>query len=147
MSGCVPITFDAAVIATSRVRSLSCSLTASTDSSPVSGSKSTQRMVVPVRSAARSHGPTFELCSSVVRTTSSPGSQDFEIARDMSKAKAVALRPKITVSLSTFRKSASADRDCCTISAAFRSAWVTVPRFARGFSNAARMALPTAFGY
>ena len=56
MSGIVPIKFDAAVTATSRVRPESCASMFSTGNSLVCGSKSTHRTVAPVFAAAITHG-------------------------------------------------------------------------------------------
>ena len=58
-SGRLPIRFEAPVTATSRVRSVSTAAMAAGVSSPVSGSKSTQRTVAPAASAAYTHGRTF----------------------------------------------------------------------------------------
>ena len=76
----VPIRFEAPVVATSRVRSESTAATASADSSPVAGSKSTHRTVAPTASAACTQGRMFASWSSRVTTTSSPGPQSLASA-------------------------------------------------------------------
>ena len=72
------MTLDAAVTATSRVRSERCSVTASTGSSTSGSVGTAQRTVTPARSAACTHGRTFASWSSRVTTISSPGFQVFE---------------------------------------------------------------------
>ena len=73
-AGRVPMRFDAAVIATSRVRSASDRRdVVDLERRPVAGSKSTQRTVAPAASAAWTHGRMFASWSSRVTTTSSPG--------------------------------------------------------------------------
>ncbi len=82
--GLVPMRLAAPVVATRRVRSLRTSATASALSSPVSGSKSTQRTVAPTACAAWTHGRMFESWSRRVTTTSSPGPQCLARARERS---------------------------------------------------------------
>ena len=82
--GLVPMRFEAAVVATRRVRSVTTAATASAVSSPVAGSKSTQRIVAPADCAACTHGRTFESWSRRVTTISSPGPQFLARVREKS---------------------------------------------------------------
>ena len=145
-SGRVPIRLDAAVTATSRVSSVSRLVTADGSSSPVAGSNSAHRTVAPLLSAAITHGRTLASWSSLVTTISSPGSQVFAIAREMSKVSWVMLRPKTTPSGAPPTRSASAVLAASTVSSALRSAGVSRPRFDSGWVIALRIASPTTSG-
>ena len=95
--GRVPSRLEAAVIATSRVRSVMAS-SEERSSSPVAGSSRSHRTVTPARSAAWIHGRTLESWSSSQRTISSPGDQVRASVREKSYVSAVALRPWTTPS-------------------------------------------------
>ena len=81
VGGRVPMRLLAAVVATSRVRSERTASTCSTVSSPLAGSKSTQRTVAPAASATCTHGRMLESWSRRVTTTSSPGPHCLASAR------------------------------------------------------------------
>ena len=66
-------------------------------------------------------------------TISSPGSQVFAIAREMSNVSWVMLRPKTTPSGAPPTRSASAVLAASTVSSALRSAGVSRPRFESGW--------------
>ena len=84
MSGRVPSTLEAAVTATSLVRSESTAVRHSGPSSAVWGSKSIHRTIAPAASAACTHGRTLASWSRRETTTSSPGRQVRASARDRS---------------------------------------------------------------
>ena len=90
----MPIAFDAAVTATQRVRSLSTASTADAGSSRVSGSGSAKRTVTPARSAAITHGRTFESWSRREHTISSPSASPRTTVAAKRIVVAVKLGPK-----------------------------------------------------
>ena len=96
--GRVPSRLEAAVTATSRVRSVTTSSRSSRSSSAVAGSSRSQRTVTPVASAAWIHGRTLESWSSSLTTTSSPGCHVLASIRETSYVSWVALRPWTTPS-------------------------------------------------
>ena len=109
----MPSRLEAAVIATSRVRSV---IASSDDrsSSAVAGSSRSHRTVTPARSAAWIHGRTLESWSSSHRTISSPGDQVRDSVREKSYVSAVALRPWTTPSGTPPTRSAIAERKPAT---------------------------------
>ena len=124
----VPMRFEAAVTATSRVLSVTTAATASGSSSPVRGSNSAQRTVAPTCSATSSHGRMLASWSSRLTTTSSPGTHPLARVRAISKVSAVMLRPTTTPRGSEPMRSPRADRASRTASSELRSAAVTPPR-------------------
>ena len=144
-SGRVPIRLEAAVTATSLVRSERTAATCSTSSSPVSGSKSAQRTVAPARSAAWIQGRTLASWSSRVTTTSSPGPQPGPAsAPGPSSAGSSTGRtrpPRVGVDEVGHRGPAVGQRE-----RAFRSAGVTVSSLARGAISASYTACATTSG-
>ena len=137
---------DAPVTATSRVRGLSASSRESSDSSAVSGSKSTHRTAAPAASAAITQGRTLPSWSSRVTTTSSSGPHSLAIARLTSKVSWVKLRPNTTPPAGAPSRSASASRAPSTARSAFSWATVRSPRLESGRESVSRTASATTSG-
>ena len=142
----MPSRFDAAVIATSRVRGESTAATSSSVSSADAGSNSAQRTVAPTAAAATIQGRMFASWSRRVTTTSSPGSHVAASVRAMANVSSVMLRPNTTPRASAPSRSATAARASWTMPSAVRSASVTVPRLASGLRRVRATASATESG-
>ena len=137
--GRVPIRFDAPVTATSRVRSESCAATSSTVSSPVAGSKSTQRTARRPRLGGQHPRPDVGVVvqpgdHDLVARAATLGQRAREVVGQLGHAAAEDDAAGIGAEQVGHRRAARA----ITIASALRSAPVTWPRLAIGDVSASR---------
>ncbi|MNW57613.1 hypothetical protein D3C74_354310 [compost metagenome] len=130
-----PVTFEACVNATTRVRSVMTEAASSTRMRP-SSSTPNQRSTAPVRAASSCHGTRFAWCSASVRTISSPGARAkrraaspprpivaFDSAYVTRLIAAVAPEVHTISSASAPTKRATADRASSNASVASSASW------------------------